>query len=95
MAPASYFSITSKISAVNNLYFTYISEQIDFPGWKIVTKKYDEQNSEYKYLCSIRQNDIMNYKKIISKIKKFKFTETKTSLKNTLYWFKKYHKLIA
>ena len=34
-------------------------------------------------------------KKIISKIKKFKFTETKTSLKNTLYWFKKYHKLIA
>jgi hypothetical protein len=34
-------------------------------------------------------------KKIISKIKKFKFTETKTSLKNTLDWFKKHHKLIA
>jgi UDP-glucuronate 4-epimerase len=34
-------------------------------------------------------------KKIISKIKKFNFTETKISLKNTLDWFKKYHKLIA
>jgi len=72
MSQASFYSITSNIQALNNLKFTYTSELINFPGWKIVSKKYineiKPENKEYQYLQTIKQNQIIQYKKIQSKV---------------------------
>jgi DNA topoisomerase-1 len=72
MSSASFYSITANILALNNLKFSYTSELINFPGWKIVSKKYINEikpdNKEYQYLQTIKQNQIVPYKKIISKV---------------------------
>ena len=72
MSSASFYSITANILALNNLKFAYTSELINFPGWKIVSKKYisdlNPDNKEYQYLQTIKQNQIIPYKKIISKV---------------------------
>jgi DNA topoisomerase-1 len=65
MSSCLYNSITANISSVNNLYYTYTSENINFPGWKIVTKKYSN-DKEYQFLQTIKQNTGFSYKKIIS-----------------------------
>jgi DNA topoisomerase-1 len=72
MSPASFYSITASISAFQNMKFTYTSELIDFSGWKIVSKKYlneiKTENKEYQYLQQIKQNSIINYKKVCAKV---------------------------
>ena len=72
MASASFYSITANILALNGLKFTCTSELINFPGWKIVSKKYiseiNPDNKEYHYLQTIKQNQVVNYKKIVSKV---------------------------
>jgi DNA topoisomerase-1 len=72
MSPASFYSITASISAIQNMKFIYTSELIDFPGWKIVSKKYSNEikleNKEYQYLQQIKQNSVINYKKITAKV---------------------------
>lgn len=72
MSDASFYSITANITAAFKYKFTYTSELINFPGWKIVSKKYNNEikqdNKEYQYLQSIKQNQQINYNKIISKV---------------------------
>jgi len=68
LAPASFYSLRTKISAFDQCSFHYTSELIDFPGWKIVKKKYSTDNKEYHYLQTITQGYQMNYKKMSSKI---------------------------
>jgi len=68
MSPASYHSVTANISTCQNAKFVYTSELIDFPGWKIVSKKYSTENKEYHYLQQIKPNSIIPYKKISSKV---------------------------
>jgi DNA topoisomerase-1 len=72
MSPASFYSINASISAFQNMKFTYTSELIDFSGWKIVSKKYLNEikleNKEYQYLQQIKQNSIINYKKVCAKV---------------------------
>ena len=68
MAPASFHSVTASISAFQNMKFTFVSELIDFPGWKIVEKKYSTENKDYHYLQQIKQNAVISYKKICSKV---------------------------
>ena len=72
MASASFYSITASVSALQNNKFTYKSEQVDFPGWKIVSKKYlneiKGENKEYQYLQIIKQNEPIPYKKIVSRV---------------------------
>jgi DNA topoisomerase-1 len=72
MSPALFFSITANISAFQDTKFTYTSELIDFPGWKIVSKKYaneiKQENKEYQYLQQIKQNTIIPYKKMCAKV---------------------------
>lgn len=72
MASASFYSITASISAFQNNKFTYKSEQVDFPGWKIVSKKYFNEikveNKEYQYLQIVKQNEPIAYKKMISRV---------------------------
>jgi DNA topoisomerase-1 len=72
MASALFYSITASILALNNFKFVYTSELINFPGWKIVSKKYineiNPDNKEFQYLQTIKQNQVIHYKKIISKV---------------------------
>ena len=68
MSSASFHSVTASISAFQNNKFTYTSELIDFPGWKIVAKKYSTENKEYQYLQTIKQNSPIPYKKVCSKV---------------------------
>jgi len=69
MSPASFFSITASITSFQDTKFTYTSETIDFPGWKIVAKKYSMDNKEFQYLQTIKQNNIIPYKKMCSRVK--------------------------
>jgi len=72
MSSASFFSITASISAFQDTKFTYTSNLIDFPGWKIVSKKYANEikpeNKEYQYLQQIKQNTVIPYKKMCAKV---------------------------
>jgi DNA topoisomerase-1 len=68
MAPASYNQIVANISAYDEKKFSYSSELIDFPGWKIVTKNYTIDNKEYQYLQTIKKESIIPYKKVYAKV---------------------------
>ena len=68
MASATFYSLCAKIAAFNQSCFRYSSELIDFPGWKIVTKKYSTENKEFQYLQTIASNYILSYKKMVSKV---------------------------
>ena len=68
MAPASFHSVTANISSFQDMKFVYTSELIDFPGWKIVAKKYSTENKEYQYLQQIKQNSVIPYKKICARV---------------------------
>ena len=68
MSPAIYYSIKAQIQSYNTLFFNYTSELINFPGWKIVKNKYSTNNKEYQYLQTIKQNNIIKYNKMISKV---------------------------
>jgi DNA topoisomerase-1 len=68
MTSASFHSVTANISSFQDTKFVYTSELIDFPGWKIVAKKYSTENKEYQYLQQIKQNSVIPYKKICSRV---------------------------
>ena len=67
MSPATYNSITAKITAPNKHFYKYSSEQVIFPGWKIVGG-YEKTNPVYDYLLSIKKDTVMIYKEIYSKV---------------------------
>jgi DNA topoisomerase-1 len=68
MAVASFYSVRATITAFQKTTFVYSSELIDFPGWKIVKKKYSIDNKEYQYLQTIRSNSVIPYKKLCSRV---------------------------
>ena len=68
MAAASFYSITANISAPLNTKYSYTSELIDFPGWKIVENKFSRENKDYQYLQIITSNVAIQHKKIYSKV---------------------------
>jgi DNA topoisomerase-1 len=68
MVPASFFSITANISAPKNTRYSFTSELIDFPGWKIVENKFSRDNKDYQYLQTIKKDGTIPYKKIYSKV---------------------------
>ena len=81
MVDASFYSITSTISAPHKTKYSHISELIDFPGWKIVENKFSRDNHTYQYLQTIKQNVTIEYKKICSNVVvkglKMHYTEAK------------------
>ena len=81
MEKAVFYSIVATIAAINNNKYLYTSENVDFPGWKIIKKKYDVENKEFYYLQAIKQNQELPYKKIQSKFTlyntKHHYTEAK------------------
>ena len=69
MAEASFYSITASVSApIINAKYSYNTELIDFPGWKIVENKFSRENKEYQYLQNIKKDSELKYKKICSKV---------------------------
>ena len=80
MSPALYNSVTSKITAPMEKEYRYSTELAVFPGWKII-KGYDKENPEYTFLQNIKNNSIVHYNKVISKVSikdlKSHYTEAK------------------
>lgn len=87
MSPAICNSITAKITAPSkwmtiddDLFYKYSNQKVIFPGWKIV-KGYDTENKEYNLLLHIKQNSVLPYNKIESKVsfkdQKSHYTEAK------------------
>jgi DNA topoisomerase-1 len=68
MSPAIFYSITATISACNNNKFSCTSELINFPGWQAVAQKPAADNKIYHYLQIIKQNDMIPFKKMNSKV---------------------------
>jgi len=68
MVAASFYSVTANISAPENFKYSYTTELIDFPGWKIVENKFSRENKEYQYLQTIKKESPIQYKKICSKV---------------------------
>lgn len=81
MSHASFYSVTASISAPENSKYSYSTEIIDFPGWKIVENKFSRENKEYHYLQNIKKESPVQYKKIYSKVtikgSKMHYTEAK------------------
>jgi len=81
MEKASFYSITATITASLDNKYSYTSENIDFPGWKIVKGKYEIDNKEYHYLLQMKQNVEILCKKVQSKLTltntKLHYTEAK------------------
>jgi len=67
MEPAKYNSITASITAPHDKLYKNSEESVIFPGWKVVCG-YDKENSIYNYLLTIKNESLVNYKKITSKV---------------------------
>jgi len=80
MAPAVYYSLRATISAPQKHQYFYRTEQVDFPGWKVVGG-YVKNNPLYSYLQTLKAGVILNYAKIYCKfsLKELKshYTEAK------------------
>jgi DNA topoisomerase-1 len=81
MTAASFYSITANITAPENCKYSYTTDIIDFPGWKIVENKFSRDNKDYHYLQTIKKDSPIEYKKICSKVtikgSKMHYTEAK------------------
>jgi DNA topoisomerase-1 len=78
MMPALYKGVTATIKGckapsttplcdeVSTLY-RYSTEQVVFPGWKIVDG-YEKESPSFTYLQTLKQGTILPYKKIVSKV---------------------------
>ena len=68
MAPATYKGITAIVSSpVKEIEYRFPTEQVIFPGWKIVDG-YDKLNNDYAYLQNLKSENKIDYKKITSKV---------------------------
>ena len=67
MAPATYQSISAHITSPEEHKYKYSTEQVVFPGWQIVSG-YDAENPMFAYIQTLKNNIIMAYNKITSKV---------------------------
>ena len=75
MMPAIYKGVTSTITAPATQknggeacpLYRYSTEQVVFPGWKIVDG-YEKESPSFTYLQTLKQGTILPYKKIVSKV---------------------------
>lgn len=68
MSKAVYHSIKSTVSAPSELLFQKNTEQVYFPGWKIVKNKNELKNDDFVYLQTIPNDTIINYRRIRSTV---------------------------
>ena len=67
MSDALYKTFNTKITAPEEYEYRYLTEQVVFPGWQLVSDSYEKINPIYIYLQNIKKGAI-NYKKITSKL---------------------------
>ena len=67
MSPAEYNLLSAKITAPEKHWYKYSTELITFPGWLIV-RGYDKKNSIYDFILVLKQNSVIPYSKIQSKM---------------------------
>jgi len=67
MATAVYNTITATTTAPEEYKYKFTSEQVVFPGWKIVNG-YEKENPVYSYLLQLKKKQILPYKRIYSKL---------------------------
>jgi len=67
MSDALYKTIACKISAPDNLEYKYLTEQVVFPGWKIVGS-YEKISETYSFVQTLANEKPIDFKKIISKV---------------------------
>ena len=68
MTPATYKGITAIVSSpVKEIEYRFSTEQVIFPGWKIVDG-YDKLNNDYVYLQTLKSENKIEYKKITAKV---------------------------
>lgn len=67
MSPAEYNLISAKIAAPEKHWYKYSEELITFPGWLIV-KGYEKENPIYENMIKLKQNKIVQYSTIQSKM---------------------------
>jgi DNA topoisomerase-1 len=63
MSPATGVTITAQLTAPKSNEYKYITELIEFPGWKAVDG-YEKENPNYNYLQNIKKGCIIPYNKI-------------------------------
>lgn len=66
MSPAKYDAVTAKISAPEGHSYKYPTEQVVFPGWKVV-EGVEAHNEAYHMLRALKKQ-VLPYKKITSKV---------------------------
>jgi DNA topoisomerase-1 len=80
MAPAIYKGLTATITSPQDHIYKVSTEQVIFPGWKIVNGC-EEVNKDFVFLQTLKQGSIMKYKKITAKVSmkdmKSHYTEAK------------------
>lgn len=76
MEAAIYKGVTATVSAPKNEVvvstllsplYRYSTEQVVFPGWKIVDG-YEKESPSFTYLQTLKSGSVLNYKKITSKV---------------------------
>lgn len=72
MQPATSKGVTAKISAPSynedeKNEYKYYTEQIIFPGWKVVNG-YEKESKSFRYLQTLKQDSVLEYNKIISNV---------------------------
>jgi DNA topoisomerase I len=67
MPSAQYSAIKSSIDVYDDYKFQHKSEQVIFPGWRIVENRYEPISKDYQYLLTIKSGAKMKPKKIESK----------------------------
>ena len=72
MEKATYNSISCMITGALKTKFKMNTEQVVFPGWKIVNG-YEKENKQYYFIEKLKNNSVLNYNKVTSK----------TSIKNS------------
>ena len=80
MPPATYSAVTATITSPEPHMYKYSTEQVVFPGWKVVAG-YEKVNPEYSYLQILKKGSIVEYNKILAKVSmkdlKTHYTEAK------------------
>jgi DNA topoisomerase-1 len=66
MAYAVYISITASFTGAKDFKYKYSTEQVVFPGWKIVSG-FEKENSIYNFLIKLKKGQTLSYNKIYGK----------------------------
>lgn len=81
MSPARYLSLKARISAPKKKEYGYTSEQVEFPGWKVI-KGFIKFNRVYDMLLKMKTGKLLSFSQITSlfKLKNLKSHYTEARL---------------